>query len=82
MLVLIGFAVAISIAGQMQVAYGHGCQAQGGCCTVGGSCVEATAFSPVLTVFTMFGLAGTILIALLGGSAQRKKLGAVFNIFI
>lgn len=81
MLVLIGLAVCISIAGQMQVAYGHGCQAQGGCCTVGGPCVETSANSPIYLMFVVVGLAGAMLFKFYGGPEQGKRLYSIFNIF-
>lgn len=64
------------------LAYGHGCQAQGGCCTVGGSCVEITANSPIFMMFAVVGLGAVTMMAFYGKTVSKSRLGAIFNIFI
>ncbi|AIC14921.1 hypothetical protein [Nitrososphaera viennensis] len=64
-------------------AYGHGCQAQGGCCTVGDACVEISANSPIYMMFAVVGVGAVMMLAFYGRPEQRRnRLGAIFNIFI
>lgn len=60
--------------------FGHGCQAEGGCCTVGSSCVDISANSPLYMMFAVVGAGAVAMIAFYGRSEQRR-LGAIFNIF-
>ena len=63
-------------------AFGHGCQAQGGCCTVGDACVDITPLSPIYLMFAVVGAGAVAMLAFYGRSEQRNRLGAIFNIFI
>ncbi|MGI0023695.1 MAG: hypothetical protein ACREA4_00945, partial [Nitrososphaera sp.] len=44
-----------------EAVYGHGCQAQGGCCTVGGCRDQALIQNPSLVVSVIAGSAGAML---------------------
>ncbi|AIF85206.1 hypothetical protein NTE_03174 [Candidatus Nitrososphaera evergladensis SR1] len=83
MTIFIASAVVI-ISNNTGLAYGHGCQAQGGCCTVGDACVEISASSPIYMMFAVVGAGAVMMLAFYGRSEQTRKsrLGAVFNIFI
>ena len=63
-------------------AYGHGCQAQGGCCTVGSGCVEISANSPIFMMFAVVGLGAVTMMAFYGRSVQKSRPGAIFNICV
>ena len=62
-------------------AFGHGCQAQGGCCTVGGACIRISPISPIYMMFAVVGASGVAMLAFYGRS-HRNRLGAIFNIFV
>ncbi|MEW6605712.1 MAG: hypothetical protein AB1351_13645 [Thermoproteota archaeon] len=81
LLVLVGLIAGISAAGQIHIAYGHGCQAQGGCCIVGSACVDISASSPIYMMFAVMGLGAIAMFAFYGRPEPRKRIGAVFNIF-
>lgn len=74
--------VAAVIVANAGAAYAHGCQAQGGCCTVGSACVEISANSPIFMIFAVVGLGAVTMMAFYGKSIQKSRLGAIFNIFI
>jgi hypothetical protein len=82
MLMLIGFIASISVTSQTHIAYGHGCQAQGGCCTVGSTCVDISANSPIYIMFAVVGSGSVLMFAFYSKPEQRKRLGMIFNIFI
>nr|AFK24891.1 hypothetical protein Josef01_05d18_43 [uncultured archaeon] len=81
LLVFVGLIASVSVASQTNVAYGHGCQAQGGCCTVGSACVDISANSPIYMMFAVVGGGAVAMFAFYSRPEQRKRLGAVFNIF-
>jgi hypothetical protein len=62
-------------------AYAHGCQAQGACCEVGGSCAEITAVSPVYMMFAVIGVGAVAMLGFYGRQGPETRLGAIFNIF-
>ena len=79
---LVGLIAGISIASPANAAYGHGCQAQGGCCTVGSACVDISANSPVYMMFAVVGMGAVAMLAFYSRPEQRKRLSTIFNIFI
>jgi hypothetical protein len=60
-------------------AYAHGCPAQGGCCTVGDSCVEISANSPLFIMFVAVSIFGVLLFSFYGRE-QRRRLYSALNI--
>lgn len=80
---LVGFVFGMSlVVSDVPVAYGHGCQAQGGCCTVGSSCVELSANSPIFLMFAAVIAGAVVMYAFYNKPDQRRQLGAIFNIFV
>ena len=73
--------IIVAVTLNLRSAYAHGCQAQGGCCSVGGACVEISANSPIYMMFAVVGLGGLTMFVFYGRSEQRQRLGAIFNIF-
>lgn len=73
--------VTAAVAISTNSAYAHGCQAQGGCCTVGGSCVEISATSPVYMMFAVVGAGAVAMLGFYGRQEPGTRLGAIFNIF-
>jgi hypothetical protein len=63
-------------------AYAHGCQAQGTCCMVGGSCAEIGAASPVYMMFAVIGAGAVLMLGFYSRQVQGTRLGAIFNIFL
>jgi hypothetical protein len=61
-------------------AYAHGCQAQGGCCTVGDPCVEISANTPLGIMFVAVSIFGALLLPFYGRE-QRRRLYSALNIF-
>ena len=80
MLLIIGLMAGLSIASQANAAYGHGCQAQGGCCIVG-SCTDMSVVSPIYMMFAAVGAGAVAMFGFNSRPEQRKKLGMIFNIF-
>jgi hypothetical protein len=77
---LIGLVAGLSIASPANAAYGHGCQAQGGCCIVG-SCADTSVISPIYMMFAAVGAGAVAMFGFYNRPEQRKKLGTIFNIF-
>jgi UDP-N-acetylmuramyl tripeptide synthase len=72
--------VAIAVAISTGSAYAHGCQAQGGCCSVGDACAEIGAVSPIYMMFATVGASAVAMLAFYG-KQEGTSLGAIFNIF-
>lgn len=66
---------------QSELAFAHGGETL--VCTVGGSCVETTAPSPIYVMFVILGLFGALFFThnAYEGRYKRQRMGAIFNIF-
>lgn len=77
---IFGFLLSASLVVNMQNAYGHGCQAQGGCCTVGSACAEAS-ITPLAMMFVATSVFGVMLFSFYGRQQLPHKICSCLNIF-
>jgi hypothetical protein len=63
-----------------QLAYGHGCQAQGACCTVGMACGEGSNIL-LSMMFVAVGMLGLILVSFYGRRHIPQKICSCLAVF-
>jgi hypothetical protein len=72
LILAIGLLLMIPVGLDFPVAYGHGCQAQGACCTVGMACGEGSS-TPLSMMFVAVGMFGLILVSFYGRRHPPQK---------
>jgi hypothetical protein len=78
-MLLLGFSIAAAVI-NLENASAHGCQAQGGCCTLGGMCAEGSPI-PLSMMFVAVGMFGLVLISFYGRRQTHQKICSCLNIF-
>ena len=75
----LGLSLLTTVGLSYQSAYGHGCQAQGACCTVGMACGEGSS-TPLIMMFVAVGIFGFIFVSFYGRRNIPQKICSCLSV--